>query len=187
MKRILFLLAAAALMSCYACQSKTDTETPDNGQKEENIVYVKDGWPSVTWNFDNAEGWEYTHQDDAHELDFEIGYGKAYARQSCNAAEDELVACLTNQQNPYNSTYVPIKPGWHVVTIRMDVDSNNYYKASWVIDGETVKTLPLNFGPDKYSNFLVACSVENLTFLGDHMPTQDHTAQFDWVTVEIPE
>lgn len=472
MKRILFLLAAAAIMSCCACQSKTDTETPDNGQKEEIIVYVKDGWPSVTWNFDNAEGWEYTHQDDApkeqysieggmlklwtragstdrsklrtlkdnfgeglytwkiqipsiapgeqasiagfiyqddaheldfeigygtaetrekcgakdgqmvacmtnqgfpfiseytpvdpgwhefaislleedgkytarwiidgklsqtqklmfgpetefkvycsvenlrfmgdhvpeydnsalfdwvsftgpnadkepetppvvdptepeekvvrwdfdtvdgwyyythnpgpveyysikdgllsittkgntmdrnklqsndrfgkgvytwrlyvpeiekqaqvsvgafiyqndeHELDFEIGYGKAYARESCSAAEDELVACLTNQQNPHNSTYVPIKPGWHVVAIRMDVDATNYYKASWVIDGETVKTLPLNFGPDKYSRFLVACSVENLTFLGDHQPTRDHTALFDWVTVEIPE
>ena len=129
----------------------------------------------------------FIYQNDEHELDFEIGYGKAYARESCGAAEDELVACLTNQQNPHNSTYVPIKPGWHECAIKMDVDSNNYYKATWVIDGETVKTLPLNFGPDKYSNFLVACSVENLTFLGDHMPTRDHTAKFDWVTVETPE
>ena len=62
-------------MSCCACQSKTDTETPDNGQKEENIVYVKDGWPSVTWNFDNAEGWEYTHQDDAPKEQYSIEGG----------------------------------------------------------------------------------------------------------------
>lgn len=128
----------------------------------------------------------FIYQDDEHELDFEIGYGKAYAREGCGAADDELVACLTNQKNPHNSTYVPIKPGWHVCAIKMDVNESGLYKAIWIIDDVPVKELQLSFGPAQYSRFLVACSVENLTFLGDHMPTRDHTALFDWVTVEEP-
>lgn len=128
----------------------------------------------------------FIYQNDEHELDFEIGYGKAYARESCGAGEGDLVACLTSQKHPFNSTYVPIKSGWHICTIRMDVNESGMYKASWIIDDVKVKELQLNFGPSGFSKFLVACSVENLTFLGDHMPTRDHTGQFDWVTVEEP-
>lgn len=128
----------------------------------------------------------FIYQNDEHELDFEIGYGKASARSGCGAGAGDLVACLTNQQNPHNSTYVPIKPGWHTLTIRMDKGAFDKYKATWEIDGTAVKELQLNFGPADYHNFSIACSVENLTFLGDHMPTQTHTAQFDWVTVEEP-
>lgn len=123
----------------------------------------------------------FIYKDDKHELDFEIGYGKSSARQSAGAGEGDLVACLTNQANPFNSTYVPIKPGWHTCTIRLDV-VNARYSASWIIDGTTVKTLPVNFGPT--TRFLVACSVENLAFMGDNQPTRDHTALFDWVSVK---
>lgn len=126
----------------------------------------------------------FIYKDDKHELDFEIGYGKAQARQSCGAGEGDLVACLTNQASPFNSTYVPIKPGWHTCTIRLDVE-NERYKASWEIDGTVVKTLAVNFGPS--TRFLVACSVENLTFMGDNQPTRDHTAKFDWVSVTEPQ
>lgn len=126
----------------------------------------------------------FIYADDTHELDFEIGYGKASARQSCGAGDGDLVACLTNQGNPHNSTYVKITPGWHVCTIRLDIE-NNRYKAIWIIDEEEVKTLPLNFGTS--TRFRVCCSVENLTFIGDNMPTKDHTALFDWVTVKEPE
>lgn len=125
----------------------------------------------------------FIYQDDKHELDFEIGYGKAQARASCGAADDELVACLTNQASPFHSTYVPIKPGWHTCTIRLDV-VNARYSVTWEIDGAVVKTLPVNFGPS--TRFFVACSVENLTFMGDNQPTRDHTAQFDWVSVKEP-
>lgn len=125
----------------------------------------------------------FIYADDTHELDFEIGYGKSSARQSCGAGDGDLVACLTNQGNPHNSTYVKITPGWHTCTIRLVIE-NNRYKAIWIIDGEEVKSLQLNFGTS--THFLVACSVENLTFIGDNMPTKDHTAQFDWVSVTEP-
>lgn len=125
----------------------------------------------------------FLYADDHHELDFEIGYGTEAARQSCGAAEGDMVACLTNQDFPYNSNYVKITPGWHVCTIALEV-VNNKYHASWQIDGVQVKTLALNFGPS--IGFLIACSVENLTFMGDHTPTQDHTALFDWVKLTRP-
>ncbi len=125
----------------------------------------------------------FIYKDDSHELDFEIGYGKDYARQSCGAAEGDLVACMTNQQNPHNSTYTVIRPGWHECTIRLTV-VNERYTATWIIDGKECKTLPLNFGPGV--KFQVICSVENLQFLGDKMPTRDHTGAFDWVSVKEP-
>ena len=125
----------------------------------------------------------FIYKDDKHELDYEIGYGKASARESCGAGEGDLVACLTNQANPHNSTYVKIKPGWHTCAIRMDL-VNNLYKATWIIDGEQVKTLQLSFGTS--TRFQIICSVENLTFMGDRPPTRDHTAQFDWVSYQAP-
>jgi len=125
----------------------------------------------------------FIYADDTHELDFEIGYGKQEARESCGVGEGELVACLTNQALPFNSTYVKILPGWHECSISMDV-VDNLYHATWEIDGVVVKTLPLKFGPS--TRFMIACSVENLKFMGDHMPTRDHTAQFDWVKLKAP-
>ncbi len=94
-----------------------------------------------------------------------------------------MVACLTNQDFPFNSTYVKITPGWHVCTIGLEVVDGKYH-ANWLIDGVEVKTLALNFGPSV--GFLIACSVENLLFMGDHAPTQDHTALFDWVKLTRP-
>lgn len=123
----------------------------------------------------------FIYCDDEHELDFEIGYGSTQMRTSCGAGETDLVACLTNQANPYNSSCVPISVGWHICTIDMQLQ-DGYYKAVWLIDGTQVKTLPVNFG-DSY-RFQVICSVENLLFMGDHQPTRDHTAIFDYVSVK---
>lgn len=120
----------------------------------------------------------FIYSDDTHELDFEIGYGKDAARTGCGAAEDQMVACLTNQGLPYNSTYTPISVGWHDLTLAMEV-KNNKYVASWYIDNEPVKTLSLGFGPEV--KFLISISVENLEFMGDHTPTHTNYALFDYV------
>lgn len=121
----------------------------------------------------------FIYADDTHELDFEIGYGKKNARASCNAKSDEMVACMTNQGLPYNSTYTPISVGWHTLTIKLDVN-NGKYLASWYIDGIFKKSLQLQFGPE--TTFLISCSLENLEFMGDHQPKHDNYALFDYVS-----
>ncbi len=120
----------------------------------------------------------FIYSDDKHELDFEIGYGKDAARSSCGASADQMVACLTNQGSPYNSTYTPISVGWHDLTLAMEVEGGKYI-ATWYIDDELVKTLSLGFGPEV--KFLISISVENLEFMGDHTPTHTNYGLFDYV------
>lgn len=120
----------------------------------------------------------FIYADDTHELDFEIGYGSSGARRGCGATADQMVACMTNQGNPFNSTYTPISVGWHTCTLKMEV-VNSRYVASWWIDGTKVKTLNLNFGPDV--KFLISVSVENLEFMGEKTPEHDNYALFDYV------
>lgn len=124
----------------------------------------------------------WIYHDDHHELDFEVGYGQAAAREQAGAAADELVACMTNQDNPYHSGYVAIKPGWHDFEIRLDVRDDGNYTAVWSIDGEEKQRLELTFGPEY--GFKVMCSVENLKFIGDTIPTADYTGLYDRVSFQ---
>ena len=125
----------------------------------------------------------FIYADDKHELDFEIGYGTSAARQSCNAAEDEMVACMTSQAYPFNSTYTPISVGWHTLALEMAVE-NGKYVARWYIDGDHRKTLNLGFGPE--IKFLISISVENLNFMGDFQPTHTNYGLFDYVSYKKP-
>jgi len=127
----------------------------------------------------------FIYQDDAHELDFEIGYGKEAARRECKAKPNELLAYLTNQKHPYTYSVAKIIPGWHDLTLRLTTNSQKNYTATWLIDGKTVKSAPLEFGPAD-AKFHIYCSVENLQFLGDAMPTNDSYAKFNHVLF-IPE
>lgn len=133
----------------------------------------------------------FLYSDDLHEIDFEIGYGTQKARASCGAIEGELVACMTNQGNPFFSGYVPIKPGWHIFALRLDVVSSvaegpeeqrERYAVTWLIDGKEAQKLDLEFGPE-YS-FDILCSVENLLFIGDVIPEHDTYAKFDYVSFD---
>lgn len=123
----------------------------------------------------------FIYNDDHHEIDFEIGYGKQEAREKCGAQEGDMIACMTNQDLPFISNNVPIKPGWHIFTIRLkDKDSN--YMVEWLIDGKVCQSQELTFG-DEFP-FTIMCSVENLLFMGDFMPTHNNIAKFDYVTFE---
>ena len=122
----------------------------------------------------------WIYSDDHHELDFEVGPGTSEARKQANAADDELLACMTNQDHPYFSGYTPIKPGWHDFEIRLDLTPDTTYMAIWSIDGEEKQRLPLEFGPE--IGFTVQCSVENLKFIGDTISTADYTALYDRVS-----
>lgn len=121
----------------------------------------------------------FIYSDDTHEIDFEIGYGTASARRSCGAKDIEMVACMTNQGLPYNSTYTPISVGWHDLTLELTT-VNGKYRVNWYIDSELKKTLNVNFGPQ--TTFLISISVENLEFMGDFQPTHTNYALFDYVS-----
>ncbi|WP_366186249.1 hypothetical protein [Flavobacterium ovatum] len=129
---------------------------------------------------DKASIGAFLYNDDTHELDFEIGYGTESERNALNAASDDLIAYMTSQANPFQSTPVKIKRGdWYNLSIELTLNSKNKYIANWKIGGNTVSTLQLNYGTKE--KFKIFCSVENLNFIGDHIPTTQNYALFDFV------
>lgn len=134
---------------------------------------------------DQASIGAFIYNDDQHELDFEIGYGKSADRNSLQAQEDDLIVFTTCQDSPYYSTKHLIKrEQWYTFTIQLksgrDVQSN--YIAEWLIDGNLIEQQSLLFGDE--ISFYIFCSVENLQFLGDHIPYQVNYALFDYVEYE---
>lgn len=121
----------------------------------------------------------FIYADDSHEMDFEIGYGKESARTGCGAAEDEMVACMTSQDLPFNSTYTPISVGWHTLVLKLNVIDGKY-RMTWIIDDIQIKQLNLRYGPE--IKFLISVSVENLEFMGDFQPQHENYALFDYVS-----
>ncbi|MEG0837077.1 MAG: hypothetical protein RSE01_05760 [Akkermansia sp.] len=127
---------------------------------------------------DQASIGSWIYCDDQHEIDFEVGYGTQKARQQLKAKNNELIVYMTNQAHPYSSITATIKPGWHIFEIDLSV-VNGKYKTQWFIDGKLKHTLQQTFGPE--IAFLIYCSVENLSFLGDHRATKDNYGLFDRV------
>lgn len=125
----------------------------------------------------------FIYCDDKHELDFEIGYGTEADRAKCGAKSDEMVCHMTNQANPFKSVPCAISKGWHICKLKLE-DVDGKYTATWHVDDVLKNTLHLGFG--KTTKFLISVSVENLHFLGDHMPTHTNYALFDYVTYREP-
>ncbi|SNR74874.1 hypothetical protein [Lutibacter flavus] len=121
----------------------------------------------------------FLYFDESHELDFEIGYGTSAVRQNLNATIDDLIVYTTSQGNPYNTAKHKIKRNqWYTLEIELLV-VNGKYQAVWSIDNSELVRLDLSYGSS--IPFYIFCSVENLTFLGDHIPHQDNYALFDYV------
>lgn len=122
--------------------------------------------------------------DDKHEIDFEVGPGNDRIRKQLEAEPDELVVYMTTQGNPYHTTPVTIKPGWHIFEI--DITSvDGKYKIEWMIDGKVRSTVQQTYG--KEIAFYIYCSVENLKFLGNHPATRDNYGLFDYVKYKYHE
>lgn len=152
--------------------------------KTEDKIYV-DGL--YTWRVylsemgvgDQASVGAFLYSDDSHELDFEIGYGTSTVREKLGAEEDDLVAYMTSQKNPFRSTPKLIKrEQWYDLTMDLTVVDGTYH-LEWLVNGEAYGELDLFYGPE--TTFYIYCSMENLTFLGDHIPSQDNYALFDYV------
>ncbi|RVT80085.1 hypothetical protein EOD40_00835 [Flavobacterium sufflavum] len=122
----------------------------------------------------------FLYSDDTHELDFEIGYGKETVRQGLNAVSDDLIVYATSQANPSHSFQSKIKRGqWYTLSITLALNSQKKYIATWKIDNSILTSTTLTYGSS--TKFKIFCSVENLSFIGDHIPYTQNYALFDWV------
>lgn len=124
----------------------------------------------------------FLYNDDTHELDFELGYGDKETRQEMRAQEGEILAYLTSQGNPLHQEIKLIKEGqWHTCAIRLSMKRRNYY-VEWFVDDTLLSTRQLDYGKEK--PFAIYFSVENLHFMGDHIPKKRNFALFDYVSFE---
>ncbi len=122
----------------------------------------------------------FLYNNDTHELDFEIGYGKQAIRDQLAAAPDDLIVYMTSQGYPFQSVQKKIKRDqWYTLTLQLTLSSNGRYIVSWKINDETMATANLNYG--KNTKFNIYCSVENLQFIGDHIAQTQNYALFDAV------
>lgn len=122
----------------------------------------------------------FLYHNDNHELDFEIFYGDNSIRKKLNAATDELIIYMTSQGNPKHSFQSKLKRNnWHSLTLELTLTENKKYLATWKIDNVAFTSVILNYGPK--TKFKILCSVENLSFAGDHIPYKQNHALFDWV------
>jgi hypothetical protein len=129
---------------------------------------------------DQASIGAFLYRDDKHEVDFEIGYGKASVRDKLKASDTDLVCYCTSQGYPYGSSQLLVKSeAWHIISIEIGHGKDGNYLIKWFVDGKQAKQLQTSFGDE--ITFTVHCSVENLSFLGDHIPTQENYAIFDYV------
>lgn len=122
----------------------------------------------------------FLYYDDQHELDFEIGYGSQAIRNQLLAQSDDLIVYMSSQANPFQSIQKKIKRGqWYNLSLEMILNSNGKYHANWKIDDVILGTVQLNYGVE--TSFYIYCSVENLQFIGDHIPKSNNYALFDFV------
>lgn len=134
---------------------------------------------------DMASVGAFIYRDDKHEVDFEVGYGKADLRRKLKTADDELVCYCTNQGFPYGTSQVNLKAdAWYTFAIELVPRKDGNLTIRWTIDGRKVKELESQMPATTL--FGIHCSVENLKFLGDHQPTRDHEAVFGGVSFAPP-
>jgi hypothetical protein len=143
----------------------------------------------------------------AREVDFEIGYGTAASRAKYAIPAGKLICHMTVQRDDSSNTafssaiFQPANPAdhitpnnWYTLTIQLTTDPQGGYVHNWYIQrdgGErltgrlpyTAKYGPANAFPTSHR---IYCSVENLSgmWIGDHQPTTDQTAWFDWVSFD---
>lgn len=126
----------------------------------------------------------FLYQDDAHELDFECGYGKEADREAVGADQsDEIVCFMTAHRGPvlgkrYHRTKI-VTDRWHVFRMEIARIPGSDFVVSWYIDDQLVYSVDPGFDPA--TRFCSMISVEHLEWIGDgYPPKQGLTAYFDW-------
>lgn len=129
---------------------------------------------------DRASIGAFLFHDDAHELDFEIGYGTQVIRNQLAAQADDLIVYMTSQGHPFHSIHKKIKrEQWYNLSLELTKNSIGHYKVNWKINNILMGKIQLTYGEEK--RFTIFCSLENLKFMGDHIPLKQNYALFDYV------
>jgi hypothetical protein len=132
---------------------------------------------------DNSSIGAFLYFDDTHELDFEIGYGTKAIRKAMRFQSDELLVIMTSQGFPNCSKRVKIiRNQWYEFSLTLKKGLNNKLLAVWKINQTPKFSTVLHY--KKKISFPIYCSVENLSFMGDHMPNRMNYALFDYVKFE---
>lgn len=148
---------------------------------------------SFTWRLyvselgkgDNCSIGAFLFHDDQHELDFEIGYGTKTVRKELKAKEDEVVVYMSSQGFPSVCKKILLKRAqWYEVTIELKKGKNNTTVAYWKINHTLKFKTQLQYGESIY--YRLYCSMENLSFMGDHLPKKLNYALFDYVKFDKP-
>ena len=67
--------------------------------------------------------------------------------------------------------------------MELSLNTHKNYQVNWKINDELAATSQLEYGNKE--KFSILCSLENLTFIGDHIPTQQNYALFDYVSYQV--
>lgn len=126
-------------------------------------------------------GMLYTSNEDKgyHALGMTVMYGTTGNRADYSIPADKLVLRLSSDQSPEMEVYKPIAPGEYEFAIELTVVDGKY-KASWLLDGESIYTKDLWYGPSDV-NFKIICSSGQLKWWGDKDMTRSNTGKFDYV------
>lgn len=137
-------------------------------------IYISDLEPG-----DQVSVAGFLYSDDHHELDFEVGPGRKEDREREQTKEDEVIAFMTGQDHPWFQSSANLKKNaWHTFAIDLSLKGDRYF-AEWYIDGEKTSGKALDFGAE--IKFRIFCSIENLSFMGEHLPHKENDALFDYV------
>ena len=109
-------------------------------------------------------------------------------------SDPETYNQIVNQWNEGAPTRETINVTTEQVITGYEIGEDNMgrYVVSWYIQkerGPRIKARPdhtCKYGPDT-TDFRIYCSLENLCFIGDFLPTVDHVAYFDWVAHCTPD
>lgn len=132
---------------------------------------------------DNTSIGAFLYHDDTHELDFEIGNGPQELRNRMHAKKDELLVIMTSQGYPNCTKTIKIKnKTWYEFSLTVQKNKKNTWIALWNVNQKNYFKTELHY--EKMTHFHIYCSVENLPFMGDHLPMSMNYALFDFVKFE---
>ena len=112
-----------------------------------------------------------------YEIDFEIGSGTIADRTQVAAKPSEAVVHCTSQHHPHTSEIFKVATEqWHSFKMEL-IENDHKYFVKWYINNILVKTLQTQIKTKH--KFTVHNSLENLSFMGEQLPTQENYVLFD--------
>ncbi|WKD85724.1 hypothetical protein KCTC32516_01069 [Polaribacter huanghezhanensis] len=115
-----------------------------------------------------------------YEIDFEIGSGNKEDREEVAAKPNEAIVHCTSQYSPNSSgTFKVTAEQWHTFKLEL-TKIKNLYVIKWYINDVLVKTLQTKIKTKH--KFTVHNSLENLSFMGEHLPSKKNYVLFNSFT-----